>query len=66
MQVRGSTLALKPKADATRNPKKGISDPTKRMYVLTKFKKEILGTYVISLNCFSLNANKSCKYDLAD
>ena len=37
---KGSTLALKPRADVTRSPKQGISGPTKRTYVLKKFLKK--------------------------
>ena len=37
---KGSTLALKPRADVTRGPKQGISGPTKRTYVLQKLNKE--------------------------
>ena len=39
MQVRESTLALKPKACITRSPNRGTSGPTKRTCVLQKFWK---------------------------
>ena len=40
MQVRESTLALKPRADITRSPKQGHQWPYKRTCVLQKFKKK--------------------------
>ena len=40
MQVRGSTLALKPRADVTKSPKQGHQWPTKRTDALQKLKKK--------------------------
>ena len=43
MQVRESTLALKPRADITRSPKHGYQLPHKRTDVLQIFLKKIKG-----------------------
>ena len=36
----GSTLAFKSRSDVTTSSKQGISDPTKRIYVLPKLRKK--------------------------